>query len=76
MGKSTGEQEECPDQEEHEYSSSVNVVSGVLVESNGVVPAEEDEHGHQTVPRQFDDDVGNHEDLPAVGLCRSLSHFI
>lgn len=68
MRKGTGEEQECPDQEEHEYPSSVYVVPCVLVKSNGVVPGEEDEYSHKTVPREFDDDVGDHEDLPAIGL--------
>lgn len=54
----------------------MDLVPRVPVESDGVVPAEKDEDGHQTVPGQFYDDVGDHENFPAVGLRRSLPYFV
>lgn len=76
MCESTGEEQECPDQKEHQNTSTVDGVSCVSVESDGIVPAEEDENSHQTVPQQFNNDVREHEGLPAVGLGGAFAYFI
>jgi hypothetical protein len=76
VGECAGEEEESPHQEEHREPSDVNVVAGVLVESDRVVPGEEDEDRHETVPRNFDENVGQHEYFPTVRLGRTLSNLI
>lgn len=68
VGESRRKEQERPNEKEHEESSYMNVISCVLVESNRVVPGEEDEDGHKTVPGDFDHDVGQHEDFPTVRL--------
>ena len=50
--------------------------NGVLVETDGVVEAEKDNNGHEAVPGQFDDDVGEHEGLPAVSFAGSFANFV
>jgi hypothetical protein len=39
-------------------------------------PGEEDEDGHETVPRDLNHDVGQHEHCPTVSLGRTLSDLI
>lgn len=48
----------------------------VSIEADGVVPADEDEDGHECVPGELDEDVGEHEDGPGVGLCGSFAGFV
>ena len=62
------EEEELPDQEEHEATAFSYGAGGfsVLVQPDGIVPAEEDENCHERVPWELDDDVGDHEGLPGV----------
>ena len=40
----------------------------VLEKSNWVIPAYEDEKTHERIPWNLDDDVGEDEDLPGIGL--------
>lgn len=47
-----------------------------LTHADWVVPTHENDKGHECLPRYFDDDVGQHESLPRVSLCRALSHFV
>ena len=72
------EHQELPDEEEHQAAALRHRARGygVVVQANGVVPAEEDEDAHQGVPREFDDDVGDDEDLPGVRLGGPLTHFV
>jgi hypothetical protein len=49
---------------------------GVLLQADGVVEAEEDDHGHESVPGEFDGDVGDHESLPRVGSAGALADLV
>jgi hypothetical protein len=72
------EEKEFPDQEEHE-ATAFSYVSGrysVFVQSDGVVPTEEDQDCHKRIPGQLDDDVGDHEGFPGVCFGRALARFI
>ena len=70
VGEGGGEEQEGPDEEEHQGAALVDLVGGdrVAVHADGVVEGEEDDDGHEGVPGEFDDDVGEHEDLPRVGF--------
>lgn len=65
-----GEEEEGEHEEEEEGAALRDGVGrdGVVVEAYGVVVGKEEEDGTEGVPGKFDDDVADHEDLPAVGL--------
>lgn len=78
VGEGRGEEEELPDQQEHEPGAGGHAVGGrrVVVQPDGVVPGEEDEHGHERIPGQLDDNVGDHECLPAIRLARALAHLV
>ena len=49
---------------------------GVTIQTNRVVPAEEDENSHERVPWKFDDDVRKHERLPGVSLAGTLTDLV
>ena len=76
--ESRTEHEEDPDEEEHGGAALGHRVGrdGVLLEADGIVPAEERGHRHERVPRELYDDAGQHERLPRVGLGRALAHLI
>lgn len=49
---------------------------GILVQADGVVPAEEDNYRHEGIPGQLDDDIGHDEDFPRVRLGRTFTDFV
>ena len=49
---------------------------GVAVHADRVVEGEVDDGGHEGVPGEFDDDVGEHEDLPGVSFRGPLARFV
>ena len=78
VGKGGSKHQEGPDQEEHKCAALVHlsVGDGVFVHADRVIPAKEDDDGHQRVPGQLDDDVGRDEDFPRVRLGRALADFV
>ncbi|TFA97843.1 hypothetical protein CCMA1212_010383 [Trichoderma ghanense] len=78
VGKGAREDEELPEQQPHEAASLGDLAcrGGVLVEADGVVDADEHDDGHERVPRDLGDDLGQHEDLPAVRLGRPLADLV
>ena len=78
VGEGTGEEQELEDEEEHQPAALVHGVGGfrVAVQADGVVPADEDEEGGERVPREFDDDVGEHEGSPGVSLRGAFADLV
>lgn len=76
--KSGGEEQEHPGEQEEFETPDVNSVRwcGIVVESNWVIEAEEDDNGHERVPGEFYQDVCCHKCLPAVGLGGPLPDFV
>jgi len=49
---------------------------GIALESNGVVPADKHESSEKDAVREFDKDLRQHEDLPAIHLGRTFTYFV
>lgn len=76
--ESGGEEEELQREEEEEGAALVGGAGGggVVLQADGVVEADEDDDGHESVPGEFDGDVGDHESLPGVGSAGSLTDLV
>jgi hypothetical protein len=66
VGEGGGKEEEGKNKQEHERSTFMDSISGlsVPVESNRVVPANENQDGHERVPWKLNNNVGSHKGLP------------
>jgi hypothetical protein len=78
VGEGGCEEEELQDEEEEQSAALVSRSGsgGVLLQADGVVEADEDDDGHESVPREFDSDVGDHESLPRVGSAGALANLV
>lgn len=78
VGKGTREDEELPEEKPHESTALGSLAScfGVLLEADWVIDADEHEDGHETVPGDLGEDLGEHEDFPAVGLGGAFADFV
>lgn len=78
MREGGGEQQEHPSEQEEFESPDVNSVCrcGIVIESDWIIEAEEDDDRHECVPGQFHQNVCCHKCLPAVSLRWPLSDFI
>ena len=76
--KGGGEEQEGPDEEEHQRASFVGGVRryGVAVHADRVVEAEEHNDSHDGIPWEFDENVGEHKDLPGIGLGGPFAGFV
>lgn len=66
----------CVDEELDEEKEDETLASGGLHAHNGIVVASVNEHTHEDLVRNFDEDSGKHERLPAVRLAGSFADFI
>jgi len=48
----------------------------VVLKTDWVVEADEDDDSHESVPGEFDGNVGDHESLPGVGSTGALANLI
>ena len=48
----------------------------VLVHTNGIIPTEEDDNGHERLPRNLNKNIRQHESFPGVCLCRAFADFV
>ena len=69
--KHTYEEEEQP----AALSDRIRILS-VAIETDRIVEAEEQAHSRQSVPRELDEDVRQHERLPGVRLGRALTDLV
>lgn len=78
VGEGRSEDEELHKESPHESTACMDRsgVGCVVVHSDRVVPAEEDECTHEDCVWKFRDDVAQHEYLPRVGLAGAFSSFI
>jgi hypothetical protein len=48
----------------------------VAVEAYGEIPRDEDQDGHEGVPRELDEDVGENKNLPGIYFCWAFTGFV
>lgn len=69
---------ESPHEEKHQpatFNLRIRLCC-VVLETNRVVHADEEDQGSKCIPRDFHDDVSDHESFPGVGLCWPFSRFV
>lgn len=77
-GEGGREEEEREDEEEHEAATLGDGAGGfrVVVEADGVIPGDEDEQAGNSVPGEFDNNVGQHEGAPVVSFRGAFAGFV
>lgn len=78
MRKRAREDEELPKEQPHERAALGRLVrgAGIVVEPDGVVDAHKHDDRHERVPRNLDEHLRQHKDLPAVCLGGPLAHLV
>ena len=73
----------CEDEDGHDNEKSVETTNVncirsfcVAVQAGRIVPHEEAKDSHESIPSQLDENVGEDECLPSIGLRLSLPRFV
>lgn len=78
IGESRLEKHESPDEQKHQSPSLRHGVSrlGVFIHAHEIVEGEEDNECDNGVPRQFNQDVDEHEGTPGIGAGGAFAGFV